>query len=200
MAIPKPSESWEVVSIFDPAIDRESTQGKTAFVKYRRERDLAELVLLPGRTPALFVLRPVNTRCVMRYLKTAQYQADVWERGFRATVIAIRSYRGVAGDEHPADVVPERYAQAVQHATDTETFNLWTDEEFDKIHPSVVEEIGDVAQARASFHPTIWPRFVLLPSSAQMLGTQELRAEQELASRKETSSDSGAAPAPTTEP
>lgn len=197
MAKPKPSERWDVVSIFDPAIDQESKEGAAAFERYRLERDLAELKLVPGATATVYVLRPLNSRCVMRWLKPAPTTPDLQERAFRAAVVAIRNFRGPTDEEHPIEFTPGRYEKAHEKGRDAEVFDLWEDDEINRVHPSVIEEIGDVAAARAFFHPRIWPRFVLLPTSAQMLGTQRLRAELASATRTGTTSGSGAAPPPT---
>lgn len=48
-----------VVTVNDPAIDRDSAKGEEALKKYVKSRDMADLVLHPNQKPTVFVLRPL---------------------------------------------------------------------------------------------------------------------------------------------
>lgn len=203
MAIPRPSETWDVVSVLDPAINRTTPEAKAAFDKYVVERDFALLApaLRPDVQATVFTLRPLGTRCVMRFLREARSVASLQERAFRASVIGVKGHRGLYGDSAPVDFTPKRYTEALRNATDRDLFDLFDDEEMDGFNAAIITDIGEAAATRAFFLPPTWPLFALPDISLRTLEMQTLRrAAPGSGTQQETKPGSEPAAPPPTSP
>lgn len=158
-----------VVSLMDPAIDRESL-GREGLTKYEVYRDMSfiEQHLVPGKKPQIFVLRPIGQYTFNNVLLAEDKESMRCQRAYEAALVRVENLRMRDGSQIPW--APDRAESGRWHLTQ---------HELQMVSPYEVQEIGCVAWF-ASFLPHwIEVGYPLLPTPRAALDlVNYLRAAQ----------------------
>lgn len=155
----------EVVALFDPAIDIDSSD----IGEYASKRDASKLVFKSGSKPEIYLVRPV-TNDVGAWIDSAPNENEKYMRAFYACVVRVKNLVDKAGrrfDEWQPDRT--RIAgSAIDNIPD-----LFTKAEKEQFQRATLYEIGAVAWALSFFPKSIEPTFPVLPTSLQILTAVE---------------------------
>jgi hypothetical protein len=132
-----------VVSTSDPAIDRD----RTDFEKYTVSRDLSYVVNKRDKQPAIYHVRRIPRRLVLKYILEAHDPVTQRLRAFECGVVRVERPYEDDGSQSKADFAPQW--------TDSKSdkLQIMSDEEVERFPAEDVLEIGEVAFQHAFLRP-----------------------------------------------
>ena len=128
-----------VVSVADPAIDRENSN----FSKYLVTRDEKYLRFHAGKQPARFRIRRIPRSLLLKYVERTDDITTKHVRAFECAVVEIENMYDDKGGQRP-NVFSPKWTERPD-----EGVAAMTPDELDQVEPSDILDVGGVAYAHA---------------------------------------------------
>lgn len=132
----KSRDHFKVVTVNDPAIDRDSRAGRDALAKYIAERDVSGLVLHKHQQATVFVCRPLPHEVAL----LVEAEQEEPRRLAFAFACSLERIENVAGGELPVERHPWELLKGWPVVTDACRKEL-----AELLGESVIREVGSVA-------------------------------------------------------